>query len=377
MKIYLYLKHFPPHDHSLNDGTSKAVHGLAAGLTACGADVTVLCEGTQKDNVCQAEMGYQIASFASESTKPSFKISSSLQQYISLNSQQSLFILNGIFHRSVYILSRFLKRHSLPYVVAPHDPYHPTIFYKNAYLKWIYWYLLERPMLNQACAVQLLDKRHAEWLHRLNIKTSIIEVPNGFSLADVHPESTLSWNEDGVPKFLFLGRLDAYNKGLDILLNAFAQLTEVPEWKLTIQGPDWGDRETLKQQAGQLGLSEQITFLEPDYNLSPSAIIAPYDVFCIVSRFEGFSLSAMEAMLAGRVLVVSDIAGIAPYVQASDCGVVVKPEPQAIKSGILSLLARRSQWKEMGLRGRQYILENLHWQKIAARAIEEYLYLQK
>jgi glycosyltransferase involved in cell wall biosynthesis len=232
-------------------------------------------------------------------------------------------------------------------------------------------------MLNQACAVQLLDKRHAEWLHRLNIKTSIIEVPNGFSLADVHPESTLSWNEDGVPKFLFLGRLDAYNKGLDILLNAFAQLTEVPEWKLTIQGPDWGDLETLKQQAGQLGLSEQITFLEPDYNLSPSAIIAPYDVFCIVSRFEGFSLSAMEAMLAGRVLVVSDIAGIAPYVQASDCGVVVKPEPQAIKSGILSLLARRSQWKEMGLRGRQYILENLHWQKIAARAIEEYLYLQK
>jgi glycosyltransferase involved in cell wall biosynthesis len=85
----------------------------------------------------------------------------------------------------------------------------------------------------------------------------------------------------------------------------------------------------------------------------------------------------MEAMLAGRVLVVSDIAGIAPYVQASDCGVVVKSEPQAIKSGILSLLARRSEWKEMGLRGRQYILENLHWQKIAARAMEEYLYLQK
>ncbi|MBD2501920.1 glycosyltransferase [Anabaena azotica] len=376
MKIYLYLKHFPPHGDELNEGTSKAVHGLATGLAACGADVTILCEGAKKDEIYQTKMGYQIASFASKSTKPSFQVSSSLQRYILSNSRPSIFIITGIFHRSVYSLSRFLKQQSLPYIVAPHDPYHPTIFYKNAHLKWIYWYLLERPMLNQACAVQVLDKRHAEWLHRLKIKTPIIEVPNGFSPTDVYPESTLSWHEDGVPKFLFLGRLDAYNKGLDILLNAFAQLREVPEWQLTIQGPDWGDRTTLKQQAKKLGLSQNIIFREPEYNLSPSAIIAPYDVFCIASRFEGFSLSAMEAMLAGRVLIVSDIAGIAPYVQASDCGVVVKPEPEAIKSGILSLIARRSEWKEMGLRGRKYILENLHWQKIAARAIEEYVYFQ-
>jgi len=373
-RFFLYLKHFPANNKNLHEGTSKAVHGLASGLAACGADVTILCEGSPESGFYKTQENYCIASFESKSTEPSFRISPNLEKYISTVavSGQSLFILNGIFHRSVYAISRILRKHSLPYIVAPHDPYHPSIFRKNAYLKWPYWYLLEQNVLRQAHAVQVLDKRHAEWLHQLGIKTPIIEVPNGFSSTDVHPESTLSWNTETAPKFLFLGRLDAYNKGLDILLNAFAQLTELPDWKLTIQGPDWGDRNALEEQAKHLNLAQKVTFLEPDYNSSPSSIIAKYDIFCIASRFEGFSLSALEAMLAGRVLLVSEIAGIAPHIEASGCGVVVRADPKAIKAGLLELLEKKSQWQEMGLRGRQYVLNNLRWNSIASRALKEY-----
>ena len=374
MQIYIYLKHFSPNGSELNEGTSKAVHGLASGLVACGVDVVILCEGAQEDDLCTTKAGYQIASFVSESSKPSFKLSIGLKQYISSisSSEQNLFILNGIFHLSVYALSRFLKQQSLQYIVAPHDPYHPTIFRKNAHLKWVYWYLLERNLLRQAYAVQVLDKRHSEWLRRLGIEIPVVEVPNGFSQDDVVLESTLNWSTEPVPKLLFLGRLDAYNKGLDILLNAFGQFTQLSEGKLTIQGPDWGDRHALEEQAKHLNLTSKVTFLEPDYNVSPSSIIAKYDIFCITSRFEGFSLSALEAMLAGRVLLISEIAGIAPHIKASGCGVVVHPEPTAIKAGLLELLEKRSQWQEMGLRGRQYVLDNLHWNAIASRALKDY-----
>ncbi|PZV15451.1 MAG: group 1 glycosyl transferase [Pseudanabaena sp.] len=374
MRVYLYLKHFPSDGRGFNEGTSKAVHGLASGLAACGVDATVICEGASEDTLYQAQAGYQIASFASKSTKPSLKLSLNIEQYIATisTSEQSLFILNGIFHRSVYALSRLLIKHSIPYIVAPHDPYHPTIFHKNAYLKWLYWYILERRMLSQARAIQVLDKRHDEWLRRLKVLTDVVEVPNGFSIADVHPESHLSWSIDREPKLLFLGRLDAYNKGLDILLDAFAEFSAVLGCKLTIQGPDWGDRATLEAQTTRLKLSDKVTFLEPDYNLSSSSIIANYDIFCITSRFEGFSLSALEAMLAGRVLLVSEVAGIAPHVQSSGCGIVVKPESSSIKAGLTSLVQQRSQWKEMGIRGRQYVLENLDWKSIASYALEQY-----
>jgi glycosyltransferase involved in cell wall biosynthesis len=375
MNIFLYLKHFPCDSEQINDGTSKAVHGLAAGLVACGMNVTVICEGAQVDSFATTQAGYDLASFANKSTKPSFDISPNLKRYITNIStvDRSIFILNGIFHSSVYVLARFLKKHSLPYIVAPHDPYHPTIFKRNSYLKWPYWHCFERTLLKDAAAIQVLDKRHGEWLQRLGIDTPIIEVPNGFCSTDVHPESTLTWSVDTIPKFLFLGRLDAFNKGLDILLYACTRLTQLPDWNLTIQGPDWGDRLKLEKQAKQLNLTDRVTFLDPDYNLSPSSIVAKYDIFCITSRFEGFSLSALEAMLAGRVLLVSEIAGISPHVAASGCGVVVSPTPQSIELGLLELLAKRAQWQEMGLRGRHYVVNNLDWNSIAARAIKDYL----
>jgi glycosyltransferase involved in cell wall biosynthesis len=374
MKIHLYLKHFPPEGDRFHEGTSKAVHGLASGLAACGVEVVVVCEGASADQFHQTSAGYQIAAFASSSTEPSLKISPNLEQYIAQlsHSEQSLFILNGIFHRSVYGLSRVLKKYSIPYIAAPHDPYHPTIFRRNAHLKWPYWYLLEQRMLKQAVAIQVLDKRHAEWLHRLNVTTPVLEVPNGFSSTDLHSESCFDWSTDQGVKLLFLGRLDAYNKGLDILLNAFAELDGIPDCTLTIQGPDWGDLAELEAQATRLKLSDKVTFLKPDYNLSPSLIIANYDIFCITSRFEGFSLSALEAMLSARVLLVSEIAGIAPHIKSSRCGVVVQPEPLSIKAGLTSLIQQRSDWKEMGLRGRRYVLKNLDWKSIAADSLNQY-----
>lgn len=371
MKLHLYLKHFSPSGTDLHEGTQKAVHGLASGLVTCGAQVTVVCEGPQ-ESLHHTENGYTIACFTHKNTHPSFALSPGLKEYVCTQPNDSLFILNGIFHRSVFALSQVLKRHSIPYIVAPHDPYHPAIFRKNAHLKVPYWYLLERQMLQQANAIQVLDSRHKEWLRRLKIKTPVMAVPNGFSPKDVLPEAQLEWREQETPKLFFLGRLDSYNKGLDLLLDAFAQVTQITDCHLSLQGPDWGDRQSLEHQAKQLSLPNQVSFLAPDYQTSPAALTARHDIFCIPSRFEGFSLSALEAMLVGRVLLISDVAGIAPHVQACQCGVVVKPEVAAIKAGILELLERRSEWREMGLRGRHYALKHLHWKTISSDALEQY-----
>jgi glycosyltransferase involved in cell wall biosynthesis len=344
----------------------------------------MLCEGQilserqilseeQRPGCFQAEAGYRIRCFESPNTHPSLKLSPQLEEYLETHlSSEDLVILNGIFHLSIYAMSRCLRRLKVAYVVAPHDPYHPAIFSSKPYLKWPYWYLIERVVLQGAKAVQVLDRRHGEWLHRRGIATPTISVPNGFSQADVQPEEALNWINDRSPQFCFLGRLDAYNKGLDLLLNAFAEVAQVSDATLTIQGPDWGDRPQLQQQTHRLGLDDRVTFLPANYQSAPSALIAIHDVFCLASRFEGFSLAALEAMLAGRVLLVSDIAGIAPHVQASGCGVVVNPEIATLKAGMLDLLARRSEWQEMGLRGRRYALEFLQWNKIAAEALQHY-----
>lgn len=379
MQLYLYLKHFPPYGNDLHEGTRKAVDGLATGLVQCGANVTILCESI-RDSEYQSEAGYTIRCFANPKSKEtdtidktaSFTLAPGLEPFLRQH-RDGLFVLNGIFHRSLASLSRLLRKYSIPYVVSPFDPYHPAIFKKNAYLKWPYWYLLEKSMLQHAEAIQLLDARHSEWLRRLQIKTPAFEVPGGFTSNALLPETQLNWRADNPVRLYFLGRLDIYNKGIDLLLKAFAEVAQQVDARLTIQGPDWAnERLQLEAQAAQLGIQEILEFLPPDYGKTPPEMIAAHDVLCVPSRFEGFSLSALEAMLAGRPVLVTEIAGIAPHVQASQCGVVAQPTVESIKAGLLDLIQARSEWKAMGLRGRDYALSDLNWKSIAANALEQY-----
>lgn len=373
MRVTLYLKHFPASGGPLNQGTSRAVDGLAAGLAANGARVTVLCEGPARSSIMTVRR-YAVECFENTRGYRTFTLAPGLKRYVAdyLAHRQGLCLINGMFNPSVYAMGRWLLRHGVPYVVVPHDPYERAVFASNPHLKWPYWYLFERRLLERARAVQLLDGRQELCLRRLGIGTRVIETLNGVAPDTIPPESQLRWRApEGPVHLIFLGRIDAHNKGLDILVRALPRLTGVADVRLTLQGPDWGDRARLEKQAAGM-TAGRVTFRGPDYGRPSPRIIAEHDVFCLPSRFEGFGLAALEAMLAARVLLVSERAGIARHVLASGCGVVVAPTPAGIADGLLALLQRRSEWRGMGLAGRRYALENLQWKNIAAGALEQY-----
>jgi glycosyltransferase involved in cell wall biosynthesis len=371
MKLHFYLKHFPPHQDQFHEGMTKAVHGLAAGLVQQGVEVVVLCEGPMPGSFRSAS-GYRIECFPAPHTSPSFRLSPEFQQYVRTQlGADDLVVLNGIFHQSVYRLSRLLKQARVPYVMAPHDPYHPAIFQKRAFLKQIYWWLCEKPALQSAQAVQMLDGRHGQWLSQRGVHVPQFAVPNGFAPENATvARSTYDFDLEH-PRFVFLGRLDAHNKGLDLLIQGFVQAA-LPTASLTLQGPDWGDRASLEALVQRLPGHDQIRFRDADYSQTASAILTQYDVFCIASRFEGFSLAALEAMLAGRVLLISDVAGLAPHVAASGCGIVVTPTVEGLRSGMAQLLDRRDEWAVMGQRGRDYALTKLSWASVAQQAVPLY-----
>ncbi len=372
MRLFFYLQDFPANGESPNLGICKAVHGLAHGFAENGTPVVVLCEGEQ-NSVRQIAPGYEVRCIAGAPPARLYgSVSSGLRSFVLENSQDTLYVLNGIFHPGVCALAVLLRQLNVPYIVAPHDPYHPSIFSKNSLLKWPYWYLRERPMLNGALAVQVLDARHGQWLARLGVNVPVIETTNGYAKADVLPEDQLTWHHGGRPSAIFMGRIDAHNKGLDVLIDAMAQLPADTRPLLTIQGPDWGDRAALVARAQRAGIEADVSFPEADFNASSPSLIARHDMFCLVSRFEGFGLAALEAMLAGRVVIVSEIAGISPHVRASGCGIVVNPTVQSVRDGIAEMLRLRPQWPQMGMAGRAYAIENLRWRRIAAGTWQEY-----
>ena len=372
MELALYLKHFPA-EGPVVDGASLAVAGLASGLAENGARATILCEGAARRSLQRG--GYAVECFAARGARRRFALAAGLKEYVAehLAREPGLCLLNGMFHPGVYAMARFLRRAGLPYVVAPHDPYDRAVFRANAHLKWPYWFLFERRLLGHASAVQVLDPRHGACLRRLGVRTPVIATENGVTPEQVPAESRVRWRgPEAPPRLVFLGRIDAHNKGLDILIDAFGRLDTRGGARLTIQGPDWGDRAALARRAARACLNGRVAFLEPDYARAAPEILAEHDLFCLPSRFEGFGLAALEAMLAARVLLVAEGAGIARHVLASGCGVAVPPTVEGVATGLEALLRQRDQWREMGLRGRRHALEHLRWDRIAAALLRDY-----
>jgi glycosyltransferase involved in cell wall biosynthesis len=374
MTIYLYVQYFPPYQDPVHNGVVKAVHGLATGLAACGEAVTVLSEGPQAATV-NTRFGYQHRCFVPPRTALSW--TSDLRRFIQQQiTPRDLVIVNGGWHFGVYACTRMLLAQGIPYVMAPHLSYDANMFAKSRCRKLLYWYACERSVLRSAQAVQVLDQRQGVWLTQRGITTPTIAVPNGFDPNAIDAWSSIQWRSPTTPaQLLFFGRLCRHTKGLDLLLNAFADLSDrldqaAPE--LVLQGPDPGDRAGLVQLARSLKIHQRVQFRPADYHTPTSHIMAPADIVCLTSRSEGFGLAALEGMLAGRVLLVTENAGIAQHVRASGCGVVVKPTVAGIRVGLNRLLACREDWPAMGLRGRQRAIEQLPWPQIAAQARPHY-----
>jgi glycosyltransferase involved in cell wall biosynthesis len=370
LNIGFYLSHFPASGTPIVGGTATFVDGLAGGLHEIGAAVSVLCEGSERSSAT-APGGYRVECFPAARRR--FDIAPAFKHHISgqMGAAKALMVISGMFHPGAYAVGRTAAANGLPYVACPFDPYSTSMFRRNAHLKWPYWFLFERRLLEHAAAIQVLDRRHAEPLSRLGIRTPAIEVFNGF-LAHTIPPVVVPCRATEPVRMLFLGRIDAYNKGLDILLNAFGLVAASHDVRLTIQGPDWGDRARLQRQAARLALLDKVTFRDADYDRTGAEIMGDHDLFCLPSRFEGFSQAAIEAMLAARLVLVSESAGVAPHVEAAGCGLVVKPDAASVANGMVTLLNDRAHWKERGLNGRAYALSILPWKNVAADALRQY-----
>jgi glycosyltransferase involved in cell wall biosynthesis len=81
-----------------------------------------------------------------------------------------------------------------------------------------------------------------------------------------------------------------------------------------------------------------------------AALMAGCDAFCLPSLFEGFGLTALEAMACGAPVIVSD-RGALPEV-VGDAGLVVAPEPEALAAALTRVLGEPGLADRLGAAGR-------------------------
>ncbi len=153
---------------------------------------------------------------------------------------------------------------------------------------------------------------------------------------------------------LTVGRL-VHVKGHRHLLEAVASMghEESADVHCLIIG-DGDLREELESQAHELGISEKISFLGHQNNITPFLMIS--DLFVLPSLNEGFGLVVIEAMASGLPIIATNVGGVPEIVKDGETGILVSPgESSALKNGILTLLKDREILRQIGNQNRERV----------------------
>ncbi len=179
---------------------------------------------------------------------------------------------------------------------------------------------------------------------------------------------TLARNEGG--SLLYFGRLDWFQKGLDVLLQAFASLTrEFPELRLRIAGRG-KDADRVEAAVDELGIRHAVEIRGSVSEEEKRRLFSEAKLLLMPSRFEGFGMVAAEAMASG-VPVVAAAAGSLPEVIAPPGGGVLVPagDAAALAEAVVALLNEPARRQELS-RSARASAERFRWDRIAQQHLE-------
>jgi glycosyltransferase involved in cell wall biosynthesis len=166
---------------------------------------------------------------------------------------------------------------------------------------------------------------------------------------------------------LFLGRIDIYMKGLDVLLEAFARLDVDREIRLKIAGGGKaGDVERLTALIAQSGVRARIDYLGRVSEEEKRELMQNCLFFVMPSRFEGWGITGVEANAAGKAVVGTRIKGLAEAVRHNETAILIEPEnPAALAAAMQMLVKEHTLRRKLGREGRRWA-RKFTWPAIAA-----------
>lgn len=111
---------------------------------------------------------------------------------------------------------------------------------------------------------------------------------------------------------LFLGRIEIDQKGIDLLISTFKKFHDLnPDYKLIIAGNgDQGEIKKAKELTVSTGLKNNVIFKGRVSGNGKETLLKNTACLVIPSRFETFSLVALEAMAYGAPVISFDIDGL-------------------------------------------------------------------
>lgn len=205
---------------------------------------------------------------------------------------------------------------------------------------------------------------------------SITVIHNGILLDEVSPSDAaeiaikekLSIKDEALVGIV--ARLHAVKGHRYFIEAARDVLLQRPETRFLIVG-DGPYRPVLEKLTASMGINDKITFtgfVEDVYT-----IMAALDLLVISSLWEGFGLTAIEAMTLGVPVVATEVGGLPEVVQHGETGLLVPPaNAAALAKNMVWMLDHPREARKMALKGGDIVRRKFTAGEMARRTVDLY-----
>ena len=173
------------------------------------------------------------------------------------------------------------------------------------------------------------------------------------------------------PYMLFVGRVDDPRKNLSFLLESLALIKEDSCLKLVIVGS--GDFTRAEAKIGTLGLRDMIVYAG---HVSEKDLINLYRgcIFLVsTSLMEGFGLSIVDAMAAGKPVIAPRVGAIPEIVREMENGIIYESgDSRGLSDAIFRLWNDTELARSMGERNAEKARSSNSWMRVAEETVKHY-----
>ena len=376
MKILMLTWEYPPR---IVGGIARVVHDLSQRLIKDGHDVTVITYKEGNVPYFEDDKGVKVYRVDNYMINPNNFIDWIMQlNFNMLAKANELIDKEGKFdviHAHDWLVTYAAKSLKNSYDIPIVATIHATEAGRNSGIhdetqryindtEWMLTYEANEVIVNSNYMKCELQRNFGLPFEKINV------IPNGVNLtmySGVEKDYNFRRNfaSDNEKIILYAGRL-VYEKGVQYLIGAMPKILQnYHDAKLVIAGKG-GMYDELKEQVNYLGLGNKVYFTGYMDHKSLCKLYKCADISVFPSTYEPFGIVALEGMLAGNPVVVSDVGGLNEIVEHRVNGMKsYAGNSNSIADSILTLLFDHKLCNEISKNAKTKVKELYNWTKIA------------
>lgn len=279
-------------------------------------------------------------------------------------------IFHEIYHVEFARIAKALVKEHIPYVIIPHGGLVEEAQKQKRWKKIIANLLFFYKFVNRCSAIQCLsvnEEKNTKFNIPKFIGTNGIEIPRDY-------KRSFCINE---PQITYIGRLEMYSKGLDMLLDSICELHPFllqKKVKIDMYGPNniqvWFDN--IIQLIKEKGIGDVVQLHHAVTGAEKKRLLLESDIFIQTSRHEGMPMGILEAMSYGVPCIITDGTSLGEITTKYNAGWVSQTSVASITDTIKKAIGDVEKWSEKSVNARKLVVDNFSWDTIATSVLNQY-----